>query len=275
MKRLSLPLLAVLALCGFKPAVPPRADHGPVILSLVDRSQAVELPTYRHRGQAWIAGQQGQPYAVRLRNTSPHRVLVVLSVDGLNAITGEVASPDQTGYVLEPWQSADITGWRKSRQEVAQFVFTDPGNSYAGRTGRPDNIGVIGVAVFNEASGHVPLPQPAPPVARAERRMQPQAAAEAADSGLASAQASGSRVLAAAPAPALGTGHGQREASYSGSTTFERATRLPAQRLDLRYDSERNLVARGIIPAWTPPRERVPQAFPQAFVPDPPAYGQR
>ncbi len=274
MKRLTLPLLAVLALCGFKPAVPPRADAGPVTLSLVDRDQQRELPTWQHRGQRWVAGSQGTTYAVRLRNNSPERVLVVLSVDGLNVINGETASPDQTGYVLEHWQSADITGWRKSQREVAQFVFTNPGNSYADRTGRPDNIGVIGIAVFNEAERWVPPTPRVPPVAREKSRVQAQASAEAAaDSAMPSARASGS--VAAAPAPALGTGHGRREATYSGSTTFERASRLPAQRVDIRYDSERNLVARGVIPTRYRSNESGPQAFPNRFVPDPPAYGWR
>ncbi|MBT2767569.1 hypothetical protein J7J08_07940 [Stenotrophomonas sp. ISL-67] len=273
MKRLTLPLLAVLALCAFKPAVPPRADTGPVTLSLVERDQRLELPAYLHRGQYWVAGRQGQPYAVRLRNNSAGRVLVVLSVDGLNVITGEVATPDQTGYVLEPWQSADITGWRKSQREVAKFVFTNPGNSYADRTGRPDNIGVVGIAVFSEAQRWVSPTSRAPPVAREKSRVQARASAEAADSAMPSARASGS--VAAAPAPALGTGHGQRETSYSGSTPFERASRLPAQRMDLRYDSERNLVARGVIPARYRTGERVPQAFPEGFVPDPPAHGWR
>ena len=270
MKCLTLPLLAVLALCGFKPAVPPRADAGPVTLDLVERDQRRELPIHLHRGQHWVAGREGQPYAVRLRNNSPERVLVVLSVDGLNVISGEVAAPDQTGYVLDPWQSADITGWRKSRHDVAQFVFTHPGDSYADRTGRPDNIGVIGIAVFNEAPRYVPVPPRATPVARAQDRMQPQAAAEAADRALSSVEATGSRIRAPSPAPALGTGHGPREASWSGSTAFERATRLPVQRLDVRYDSERNLIARGILPARYPQGERGPQAFPEGFVPDPP-----
>jgi len=274
MKRLTLPLFAVLALCGFKPLAPPPADAGPVVLSLVDRDQQRELPSWLHRGQRWVAGSQGTPYAVRLRNNSPERVLVVLSVDGLNVISGEVAAPGQTGYVLDPWQSADITGWRKSQREVAQFVFTDPGNSYADRTGRPDNIGVIGIAVFNEAQRWVPPTPRAPPVAREKSRAQAQASAEAAaDSTMPSARMSGS--VAAAPAPALGTGHGQREASYSGSTTFERASRLPTQRVDLRYDSERNLVARGVIPPRYRSGERGPQAFPGSFVPDPPGYGWR
>ncbi|MEN1996801.1 hypothetical protein AAIS11_19220, partial [Stenotrophomonas bentonitica] len=172
MKRLILPLLAVLALCGFKPALPLRYDTGPVHLTVIDRDSGQALTQYRQDGQRWIAGQQGHRYSVRLRNGSAERVLVVLSVDGLNAISGEVAAPHQTGYVLNPWQTTDIHGWRKSADEVAQFVFTDPDRSYAGRTGRPANIGVIGVAVFREAGGGArgnppppgrPPPPPGPP----------------------------------------------------------------------------------------------------------------
>ena len=84
------------------------------------------------------------------RNRSPGRVLVVLSVDGVNAVSGETAAVAQTGYVLAPYQSAEITGWRKSYSEAAAFYFTALPDSYAARTGRPDNVGVIGAAVFRE-----------------------------------------------------------------------------------------------------------------------------
>ena len=43
MKRLILPLLAVLALCGFKPAVPLRYDTGPVHLTVIDRDSGQAL----------------------------------------------------------------------------------------------------------------------------------------------------------------------------------------------------------------------------------------
>ena len=48
----------------------------------------------------------------------------MLSVDGVNAVTGQTASPSQGGYVLEPWETAEIAGWRKSLDDIAQFVFT-------------------------------------------------------------------------------------------------------------------------------------------------------
>lgn len=270
MRRLILPLLATLALTGFKPYPPDPGRNDPVQLSIVDRDQGSELSYYSQRGQRWVAGQNGHPYSLRLTNRSPRRVLVVLSVDGLNVINGQVASPDQTGYVLEPWQSADITGWRKSREEVAQFVFTDPGRSYASRTGRPDNIGVIGMAVFNEAPQFRPPVSPAAPMAR-QRAQAP--AAESADRALSSVEVTGSAV-ASAPGPALGTGHGARESSYSGSTDFRRASRIPVQQVSVRYDSERNLIARGIIPRPRPVAGE-PQAFPGQFVPDPPPYRWR
>src|SRR5690606_41541862 len=81
---------------------------------------------------------------------SAGRVLAVLSVDGVNAISGETAATAQTGYVLDVWQSTEIKGWRKNLDEIAQFNFTALPNSYAAQTGRPANVGVIGVAVFTE-----------------------------------------------------------------------------------------------------------------------------
>ena len=261
MKRLILPLLTVLALCGFKPPLPPGHDPGPVHLSVIDRDDGQPLHQYRAQGQRWVAGQQGHRYSVRLRNAGPTRVLVVLSVDGLNAITGEVAAPGQTGYVLNPWQTADIHGWRKSSQEVAQFVFTDPGRSYAARTDRPDNIGVIGIAVFNEAGALSAQRRPA--IARPQARPAPAQAEAAMD-------AAASRMASAAPAPALGTGHGQREQSQVRDTDFERATRMPAQTVEVRYDSTRNLRARGILVTPAAGEAARPQAFPAQYVPDPP-----
>ncbi|WP_369969837.1 hypothetical protein AB8E26_06440 [Stenotrophomonas rhizophila] len=266
MKRLLLPLLAVLALCGFRPApLPPRLDPGP---GLPDRAgprcghHAAAVP---RRQPALDRGEKGHRYSVRLRNHSAERVLVVVSVDGLNAISGEVAAPGQTGYVLNPWQTADISGWRKSQDEVAQFVFTSPGKSYAGRTGRPDNIGVIGIAVFREAGAVLTTPALKPVPGR--RRLSTQDAGAQAEAMADSAR--GSAAAAPAPAQRLGTGHGARETSQVRDTIFERATDYPVQQTELRYDSARNLRARGILPVQQP-RQDGPRAFPSQYVPDPP-----
>jgi hypothetical protein len=130
---------------------PPAAAVGSIVdVQIVDRDRAETLSTWRHRGASYVAGRPGDRYAVRLTNRSPGRVLVVLSVDGVNAVSGDTAAVSQTGYVLAPWQTAEITGWRKSYSEAAAFYFTALPDSYAARTGRPDNVGVIGAAVFRE-----------------------------------------------------------------------------------------------------------------------------
>ncbi|HEY0504254.1 MAG TPA: hypothetical protein VGD42_12250 [Lysobacter sp.] len=242
--------LALLALCALPLAVPAQVQ-----LDVVDRDAGQWLPPLPHRGDRWIEGTPGHRYAVRLTNTSDRRVLVVLSVDGVNAITGQTASPSQSGYVLEPWQTAQIDGWRKSMRHVAQFVFTDLPDSYAARTGRPDDVGVIGIAVFEEAR-----PWHAPPIARAERE----------DAAAKPAASPGVLDEARAQAQSIGTGHGDREWSRASRTDFVRASRSPAQVSEVRYDDRRSLVARGVLPSRAYSHAHRPRAFPGGFVPDPP-----
>src|SRR2546428_8289309 len=125
-------------------------------VEIVDRSEGRVLPVYWHQGRRYVVGKPGNEYAIGVRNGSSGRVLAVMSVDGVNVISGDTASPQQSGYVLAPYESADIAGWRKSLARTAAFYFTALPDSYAARTGRPDNVGVIGVAAF---------PQRARPVA--------------------------------------------------------------------------------------------------------------
>jgi hypothetical protein len=243
-----------------------------VDVDVIDRDTGQWLTETHARGRTWVAGTPGHRYAVRLTNTTGDRVLVVLSVDGVNAVSGETANPGQTGYVLAPWQSTEINGWRKSLDDVAQFVFTDLPDSYAARTGRPDNVGVIGIAVFREAR---PITwEPAqPPIARNEARDEARAQSRAGNAAKAAAPA------AAAEADAygggvqqrIGTGHGPREWSPVGRADFVRASRSPEQVSELRYDDFDTLVSMGVVPGPYLPRDPpAPRAFPHGFVADPP-----
>ena len=119
-------------------------------VDVYDRHEQRVLEIHPHRGRHYVVGQPGHDYAVRIRNCTAQRILAVVSVDGVNVITGETASPDQSGYVLEPWDYANIQGWRKDLERTAAFYFSEPYDAYATRTGRPDDLGVIGVAVFRE-----------------------------------------------------------------------------------------------------------------------------
>lgn len=244
-------------------------------ISVVDRDSGRVLPTYYHHGEYWVAGRPGARYALRIANRSGGRLLAVTAVDGVNVISGDTAAYGQTGYVFAPWQSYDIDGWRKSDAEVAAFLFTAAPASYAARTGRPFNIGVIGVALFRERA-----PEPPPAVAAPYPPVSPSASAGAPPAGnSALAEQSADRSLAAGAqrfAPEarakLGTGHGEREYSAVEHTGFDRRSDAPDEVIRIRYDSVENLVAMGVIRRPTPPAY-APQAFPDApvarYVPDP------
>ena len=276
LRRTALLLTALFAAtaCG------PSSAQPLVNVDVIDRDTGEWLPEYHHRGQDWVPGAPGHRYSVRLTNTTGERVLVVLSVDGVNAISGETAGTGQAGYVLGPWQSTEVAGWRKSLQDVAQFYFTDLPDSYAARTGRPDNVGVIGVAVFRErgyARAYEPAPMPQDDDRYGSRyggrdeAARAKSAAPAAPAADAAARAGG---YAAEREQSLGTGHGEREWSPVNRTEFVRASRTPAQLSQVRYDEARALVAMGIMPRpydrWERRRHDGPDAFPGGFAADPP-----
>ena len=139
-------------------------------VDVYDRASGTALPVYAKDGRSYIVGTPGHEYAVRIRNCTNRRVLVVTSVDGVNVISGDTAAPSQSGYVLDPWGSVEITGWRKSMDRTAAFYFTDLGDSYAARTGRPQNVGVVGVAVFQEKSQPIAWRDLGRRLARKQRR---------------------------------------------------------------------------------------------------------
>jgi hypothetical protein len=271
MKRTCIGLvLAVLALDAH--ALGQLAD-----VQIVDRTSGTALEAHYYRGEYWVAGTPGGRYAVSIRNRLGERLLAVTSVDGVNVISGDTAGWQQTGYVLGPYQGYQIPGWRKSARDVAAFEFTASPNSYAERTGRPANVGVIGVALFRERPPEpaaTAVPGPPPPAAETDPRAEHAPAANAARATAMGADADGRGRLAALPAPTLGTGHGARETSYVERTDFNRASERPGELIRIRYDSFANLVALGVI-RDRPPLAPRPNAFPESpagYVPDPPGH---
>ncbi|MCW5575472.1 MAG: hypothetical protein KIT13_05200 [Burkholderiales bacterium] len=242
-------------------------------VEIYDRAQNRTLPVYLHQGRHYVAGHPGNEYEIRLRNRQSGDVLAVVSVDGVDVITGETADWQQSGYVLGPRQQFGIRGWRKSLDRVAAFYFTALPDSYAARTGRPDNVGVIGVALFRRKPEPVVPHAPrlsrdaeatsAPAPATAEHSMAEPAAEDA-------GAAAGLRAEASRKSARLGTGHGRSETSVVTYTEFERASAAPAELITIYYDSHRNLVAQGVIrtPVATRP-DLWPAPFPGRFAPDP------
>ncbi len=256
-------------------------------VTVIDRDNGARLTPHYYHGEYWVAGTPGRRYMVEIRNHLGERVLAVTSVDGVNVISGKTASWTQSGYVLNPGEHYEITGWRKSDTEVAAFTFTASPNSYAARTGRPANIGVIGVALFRERPPQ-PVYVPPPPLSEID----PALDAGSARTSQPPPSASGPTLAATSPptrdhaeedaqpsspaprqAPKLGTGHGAREDSFVVNVEFERLQPQPNEIIRIRYDSLDNLVAMGII-RRSHPVATVLNPFPASpeseYVPDPP-----
>jgi hypothetical protein len=214
-------------------------------LEIYDRTEGRRLEVHWHEGRAYVAGKPGNEYRITVRNRlGGEDLLAVISVDGVNVLSGQTADPSQGGYVLAPRGAIDIQGWRKSLSQTAAFYFTALPDSYAARTGRPDDVGVIGVALFKRKV-----------VARERPALIAPSPGPSSDMGRAEQSAK------------IGTGHGRREESYVRWTTFERASAQPAETLVLYYDSRANLLAQGILRENVPVAPR-PRPFP-GFVPDP------
>ena len=67
-----------------------------------------------------------------------------------------VETVDQRGYLIDPWASLQIDGFRRSQSAVAAFRFGAVKDSYAARKGNDRNVGVIGVAFFHERGSSLP-----------------------------------------------------------------------------------------------------------------------
>ena len=234
------------------------------------------LPTYHHGGYTYIEGRRGLRYTIRVNNSTGERVEAIVTVDGRDVITGRQGNyRRQRGYVIEPYGSVSIDGFRTSWSGVAAFRFTEIEDSYASRMGDDSDVGVIGVAIFREKDRH-PVPMYDDDAYYRSGRMG-SGYGKAAPSPPASADAAGGYAARERSEQGIGTGYGEDQYSPASETTFERRSRKPDAKLAIYYDDHEGLVARGVIrPYYPPPRPPVydPNPFPHnydpGFAPPPP-----
>ena len=101
----------------------------------------------------YVEAFAGRNYAVVVRNNTAERLGVLIAVDGLNVVSGtrSTLSPDEQMYVLGPWETTTIRGWRTSLDDIQRFVFVDEQRSYAERSGQANgDMGWIRVLSFRE-----------------------------------------------------------------------------------------------------------------------------
>jgi hypothetical protein len=133
------------------------------------------------KGHTFVVGEAGQRYTLILENHTSHRFEVVATVDGLDVMNGTPGSVDNRGYILTPYGTLEIDGFRDSKSTVAAFRFGRVGDSYAAKVGDARDVGVIGIAFFGERgddwtpwrddelrrrASATPFPGDAPPSAR-------------------------------------------------------------------------------------------------------------
>lgn len=122
---------------------------GAVTISIRDAS-GDPLEAVHVGDRTFVVGQSGQRYTIVLQNHTSHRFEAVGTVDGLDVINGKPGTFDNRGYVLMPFATLEIEGFRTSTAAVAAFRFAAVSDSYAAQTGSARNVGVIGLAFFGE-----------------------------------------------------------------------------------------------------------------------------
>jgi hypothetical protein len=260
------------------------------------------LTRHLHTGNTYIEAPDDGEYIIKIYNNSYLKRLAVISVDGVNILNGEDAGFEGPGYVLAPYQTIEINGWHRTNEETAAFTFEALKDSYASQTGRGEsNVGVIGVAVFNEKQDHR--------FWRQQRYLSSNSGGRRTKSmsrgggGLLGGQISAhagsamgggdmnygatmdsfsldmdlGRETLAIPASAnaapeeltkVGTGYGERKSMQTRETTFERSTQSPAQVMAIRYATSPMLVKWGVIKE---PEAPAPNPFPASVGVAPPA----
>jgi hypothetical protein len=115
MKPLRLLVAATLAAL----ALPVHAVGHIADVNIVDRTTGRSLPVFWKEGRAYVVGRPGSEYQVTVRNRLGEELLAVVSVDGLNVMTGETANPRRAGDVRGQAGRGDVRGGWTSLDVVA------------------------------------------------------------------------------------------------------------------------------------------------------------
>ena len=242
------------------------ASSGSYQLEITDQWGS-PLRAFQHNGRTWVMGERGQRYCIKVHNHSSRRIEAVISADGRDAIDGRPGHTSKRGYLIDPHDHLLVDGFRVSLSNVATFRFSSVANSYAARMGNAREVGVIGVAIYQEyrrprrrpryyskryrprdelgdadgARGGAAQEAPAPEAsAKAD-------APASRSGGYGRSSKSARRSAEAMQRPGLGTRYGESRHAPATEVAFRRARSWrPDRVLSLRYNDRRGLLAMGI-----------------------------
>jgi hypothetical protein len=132
-------------------AIAPDRTRAPYDVQVITEEGEV-APTYALRDRFYVQGMANQRYTIKVKNPTARRVEAVVTVDGLDVVDGEAGDLRKRGYIVPPYGEVNIEGFRTSLADVATFRFSSVADSYAGQKGKARNVGVIAVAIFEEAA---------------------------------------------------------------------------------------------------------------------------
>lgn len=247
---------------------PGRAFEASPVSLVVESLGGAVLPTYALGEALFVEGRSGEGYTLRLTNHTPDRFEAVVTVDGRDVVSGAPGRPaTQRGYILGPYESIVIDGYRRSLDEVASFYFSSVYDSYGARRGSPDNAGVIGVALFEEKRSKS-KPRP---LTRYSAPSVPEPFPAEGVIGKSAADGDDARVFETEEH--LGTGYGAAAHSPVYEADFKRRrSRRPDAKMTVYYDSFEGLRARGVIPRRVDPYAEIherPREVEPGFAPPP------
>ena len=214
------------------------------------------LTEYNSRGRTYVEAIDGAEYELRVRNSSPDRVAVALSVDGLNTIDARHTSASHASkWVIEPYQTITISGWQMSSERARRFYFTNERDSYGAKLGQTANLGVISAVFFRERR-RVSTVTPPPPY-RGDKDSEESMRAEEAPSAKSKGSSAGRDYRSAQPVPdddyaATGIGRSvQHDVRWVNLDLESNA----AAEVTVRYEYYSALLRLGVVPR---PREPYP-----------------
>ncbi len=210
--------------------------------------------------KSYLEARKGENYSILIRNNTPDRVGVVIAVDGRNIITGKKSflNNSEMMYIVAPYNTAKLEGWRTDQNTVHRFYFTDVKDSYSVKTfGDSSAMGVIAVSAFREKErpellyDRKPLKDNAP-----------------APSAGAQAKESAKRY----ESDAAGTGFGDEKFAPVTKVEFEPES-VPFKKMLVKYEWRETLCRKGLLKCYSEKRNRL---WDEAeFAPYPPGYGYR
>jgi hypothetical protein len=139
-------------------------------------------------------------------------------------MSGQRASRTDSAYIVEAHSYVDVPGWRLNDRDVAHFFFGSLPEAYASQMGKPENIGVIGAAIYYE------------------RHYEPPAFDYGQTKGLGPMRGG---TLGGETTRGIGTGFGRRTEHQVHRVQFDREDSA-AHELVIRYDEAEGLRNRGI-----------------------------